>query len=606
VGDGEEAVTADDHGLELRITSRPAGSIQARACGEVALSTAPALRRGLAKLLADGVPVLLDVSQLRLTWPPGPELFVTAVAAAGGWPVARLVLFGADPETTDRLRAFRVPDVVPLATTAAEAAARMAARPTRVTCWKDFRGEPASVQRARDFLSETCRQWLLPEQGAAEAVVTELAERAVEDGGSGFRLRLVLDTAGLRMSVQDGCSGEAADVVALRPSPARAPGPEGHDLPTVERLSRSWGVLHYDIGTTVWALVPVAPDVPTSRSPTPHLRRRGRAGGSIPHVTRVRRRHYTTGDPERADEFLRAVYGAHAFHLAGADIDGFHLDYDGVATNCFAVERLSHAMAVDGLLAPAEALVVVHTLAGDVCISTRDEEQSAAPGEILLIDAGAGCRFRGVDAEMEVVRLDRSAVVQLVAEVTGVDPASVRFDMGRPISPGRAEHWRATLRHLRHDVLGNDEVMAGPLSRDGVLRNLVTMLLETFPNPVITASTEAADVGRGSVPPMTVRRAVRFIEDHVADDIGLTEIAAAARIGPRALQLAFRRHHDLTPLEYLRQARLDRAHRELQAATIADTTVAAVAARWGFPHHSNFSAAYLRTYGCSPSITLRS
>ena len=38
----------------------------------------------------------------------------------------------------------------------------------------------------------------------------------------------------------------------------------------------------------------------------------------------------------------------------------------------------------------------------------------------------------------------------------------------------------------------------------------------------------------------------------------------------------------------------------------AEATVSAIANRWGFLHHSNFSTLYLRTYGHSPSITLRS
>ena len=88
--------------------------------------------------------------------------------------------------------------------------------------------------------------------------------------------------------------------------------------------------------------------------------------------------------------------------------------------------------------------------------------------------------------------------------------------------------------------------------------------------------------------------------------MGLVDIAAAAGLGARGLQLAFRRPHDTPPLEYLRRVRLDRAHRDLQASTPSDATVGGIADRWGFPHHGNFSALYLRTYGCSPSITLRS
>ncbi len=49
-------------------------------------------------------------------------------------------------------------------------------------------------------------------------------------------------------------------------------------------------------------------------------------------------------------------------------------------------------------------------------------------------------------------------------------------------------------------------------------------------------------------------------------DIGLSDIAAAVGVTPRSVQYTFRRHLGTTPLEYLRRVRLDRAHRDLQAA----------------------------------------
>ncbi|MUN63776.1 helix-turn-helix domain-containing protein [Kocuria sediminis] len=93
-------------------------------------------------------------------------------------------------------------------------------------------------------------------------------------------------------------------------------------------------------------------------------------------------------------------------------------------------------------------------------------------------------------------------------------------------------------------------------------------------------------------------------ETHLAEPIGLPEIAAAARLSPRGLQAAFRRHLDTTPTGYLRTARIDAAHTDLLAASGAQT-VAEVAARWGFAHPGRFAAAYRDHYGETPAETLR-
>lgn len=73
----------------------------------------------------------------------------------------------------------------------------------------------------------------------------------------------------------------------------------------------------------------------------------------------------------------------------------------------------------------------------------------------------------------------------------------------------------------------------------------------------------------------------------------------------RAIQLAFRRHLDMTPLEYLRRVRLGHAHHDLLTADPTTTTVTDVAYRWGFPSNSRFSAYYRQAFGTTPGHTLR-
>src|SRR5690242_19839007 len=105
--------------------------------------------------------------------------------------------------------------------------------------------------------------------------------------------------------------------------------------------------------------------------------------------------------------------------------------------------------------------------------------------------------------------------------------------------------------------------------------------------------------------PETLRRAMAFINDNAHLDIGLSDIAAAINVTPRSVQYTFRRHLGTTPLEYLRRVRLDRAHRDLQAADPAVDTVMAIAGRWRFGHPGRFSIAYRETFGTPPSRTLR-
>lgn len=104
----------------------------------------------------------------------------------------------------------------------------------------------------------------------------------------------------------------------------------------------------------------------------------------------------------------------------------------------------------------------------------------------------------------------------------------------------------------------------------------------------------------------TLCRALAFIEDRACDDITVTDIAAASFVTVRTVQLSFRQHLGTTPLTYLRQVRLERAHQELLAADPRRATVAQIASRWKFSNSSRFAVYYRAIYNVMPSETLHS
>lgn len=127
------------------------------------------------------------------------------------------------------------------------------------------------------------------------------------------------------------------------------------------------------------------------------------------------------------------------------------------------------------------------------------------------------------------------------------------------------------------------------------------------PAPGPGAERSRSRIGAADHLPASLTQAVRFVEDHADEPIGLTEIAQAARLSPRALQAAFRQHLHTTPLAHLRSVRLARAHADLQSARPGDDrTVSVIASTWGFSQLSRFARDYRRQYGVAPHHTLDS
>ncbi|GGL31986.1 helix-turn-helix transcriptional regulator [Nocardia jinanensis] len=177
----------------------------------------------------------------------------------------------------------------------------------------------------------------------------------------------------------------------------------------------------------------------------------------------------------------------------------------------------------------------------------------------------------------------------------------VRLSGHRPVSLSANRQLSAVITHLQR-VAADPATAESPLLAATGADYLAATVLATMPN---TAVTEPAAADRRDAHPETVRRAVAYLESHLHEDVTIAGVAAAAFVTPRALQLAFRRHLDTTPLRYLRRLRLAGAHDDLRAAVPGDgQTVATIAYRWGFTHPGRFAAAYRRHYGRPPSEAL--
>ncbi|MER5352091.1 helix-turn-helix domain-containing protein [Kitasatospora sp. NPDC002551] len=90
------------------------------------------------------------------------------------------------------------------------------------------------------------------------------------------------------------------------------------------------------------------------------------------------------------------------------------------------------------------------------------------------------------------------------------------------------------------------------------------------------------------------------IEENLADpELSPESIARSQHISVRYLHKLFQQD-GTTVGQWVRRRRLDACRRELERPSRRQTSVSAVAHRWGFVSHSHFSRAFRETYGVSP------
>jgi AraC-like DNA-binding protein len=315
------------------------------------------------------------------------------------------------------------------------------------------------------------------------------------------------------------------------------------------------------------------------------------------------RSSYATRDPEEAQEFFATAYLG-ARWRGPVDREAFRLVNERLDAGPFQLDSMRMGARVVSSFRPEDVYYVTYLSGGSLRMKQADVQERVGPGELVLSgQVGIEATTEAADIRQEVVTVP----VASVQEAAGLEPGGPKvptFTSIRPLSARKAHAWRATQTYL-HGVLVNGETGDSPLLIGSADRLLAGLLLETFPNSAV-ASTGSGD-RRDSRSPESLRRAIGFVDENAGRDIGIAEIAAAARVSPRAVELAFRRHLDTTPTAYLRGVRLDRAHQELLEASGGDSiSVTEVAYRWGFSSPGRFSGYYRKRFGTTPRETLRS
>jgi anti-sigma regulatory factor (Ser/Thr protein kinase) len=243
---------ASSDGIDIVLRDIHAGVLLAPT-GELSVRSMPAMRTQLEKALADRGRVLVDLTALRVTWAPGWEVFPLALATAGGWPTARLVLFGPLLAQAPVLRAARhLSPAVHLAHDLATAAELLDTRPGRVSRRCTLAAEEGAARWARAMAGQACADWDITEPevvSAARAVASELVSNVVEHAHTSALVSITLDDRDLRISVRD------FDPMG-RPEAGRG-GTDGTGLGlvVVAGLSTDWGVTWHGYGKAVWAVI---------------------------------------------------------------------------------------------------------------------------------------------------------------------------------------------------------------------------------------------------------------------------------------------------------------------------------------------------------------
>lgn len=240
--------------------------------------------------------------------------------------------------------------------------------------------------------------------------------------------------------------------------------------------------------------------------------------------------------------------------------------------------------------------------AGGSLYSAGRQTLAAVPGRGLVLNTGlceSGEYGRG--SAHTTFTLPWEEVARILQATFG-RPATDRLDIAASIDLASADG--ATISGLMAAMTsgfeGEAPLAATPQAARLLRDALVLLVLSRFPNPYAAWFETAA----AAPAPWQIRRAVAFIDAHEAGPLTVQEVAEAVGIGLRSLQDGFRKHKHVSPHDYIKQARLARARRELLDPA-STRSIEAIARHWGFVNRGHFALDYRNVFGEQPSETRR-
>lgn len=204
--------------------------------------------------------------------------------------------------------------------------------------------------------------------------------------------------------------------------------------------------------------------------------------------------------------------------------------------------------------------------------------------------------------EQLLINVDRKAFQHFAETLLGRHlPGPVVFDPQINLTTKELQVWRRLVSTMFRSADEGTHFQATPnLSQLMVEQSMLERFLRLQPSNVSHFLEEPA----ATATPRHVKRADEFIRANAGESLTIGDIALAAGVAVRTLQLAYRTHRGSSPMKTLAQERLRQARFDLlehgPTRTIADTAV-----KWGFTHLGRFSVEYRREFGEAPSVTAK-
>lgn len=274
----------------------------------------------------------------------------------------------------------------------------------------------------------------------------------------------------------------------------------------------------------------------------------------------------------------------------------------GVQADTLSLWRLEYgeAVSVKETRPGGEFLIVQLPLTGAVTVQCDEGQWSVRPGSGLIMPSNVPHQLSWeAGAAQIILKVPLQRLHEQYRGLTGTTTLGpLRFNREIALDATDGEQWSALLRYFCEQVAQPHALswLKAKTAEEALIRHLLCAQ---------SAALHDHFLGEESIQvPQRLQRARAYIQAHLADDMTLDDIARYSNTSPRTLTRMCRLQYGVSPMQLVRDLRLDQIRQALIQGTV-DNSVSEIALRWGYAHLGRFAAAYRQRFGEAPHDTLQ-
>jgi AraC-like DNA-binding protein len=316
-------------------------------------------------------------------------------------------------------------------------------------------------------------------------------------------------------------------------------------------------------------------------------------------------RRVATASVDEAAEQIGRIFCPHDLKPLRSASPTFSARHNCAAFDGFSINYVAYGGSVSIDPGCLERFFLVQLpLAGAARVRTASRDIESGPGlTASLLSPTVATRMTWANCAQLILFIERRLLEQRGAALAGKAVRAIEFDPVIDLQTPAAQALQAQM----HGLVSLAEGVGGRRSlspvaaadwREALLNSLLTGQRHGLSEAIRTFQ------GQVETLPRVLRRARDCLQAHATEPLDLAQLADAAGIGIRALQIGFQRHFGMSISEMLLDIRLAHLNSRLKTAP-PDARIIDVAFDLGFTHLGRMAGAYRAKFGETPLVTLR-